>query len=207
MFLYGSSERHRDQTFRNHDFMSAEFCNFIVVNVLAHCSNSNGMECVLMSMSIPWETQPLWLLRCLLFPSCSHCHIHYHTPLLSRFEVHDSPPLCSILDMALDFRHVYRFREKGPALSHFIAICREVLFQPPGIDAVLQSLRCFAGALNACTRLWGYWSGQDLLLVSPAFSQGMCSPSCFFKMPCPLKIFQCMPCVHYLAVHGKTPSA
>lgn len=110
-------------------------------------------------------------------------------------------------DMAPDFRHVYKFRGKSPDLSHFIAICRAVLFHPPGIDALLQSLRCFAGALNACTRFWGYWSDQDLLLLSPEFSQGVCFPSCFLRMPCPLKIFQCMPCVHYSAVHGKTPSA
>lgn len=71
------------------------------------------------------------------------------------------------------------------------------------LQVQMQSFR----ARNACTRLWGYWSGQDLLLVSPALSQAVCFPSCFFRMPCPLKIFQCMPRVHYLAVHGKTPSA
>lgn len=137
--------------------------------------------------------------------SCSHCHTHHHTALSSCFGVHDQ--FAVSWDMAPDLRLVYRFREKRPDLSHLIATCRAVLSHPPAIDAPLQSLRQFAGALNACTRLWSYRSGQDLLLVSPAFSQGVCFPSCFFRMPCPLKIFQCMPCVHYLAVHGKTPSA
>lgn len=74
--------RDTDQTFRNHDFMSVEWCNFILVNVLALCSNSKGMECVLMSVSIPWETQPLWLLRCLLFPPSP---LPYSLPHISFF--------------------------------------------------------------------------------------------------------------------------
>lgn len=182
--------RDTDQPFKNHDFMSVELCNFILVKALAHCSNSSGMECVLISVSIPWETQPLWLLRCLLFPPSPTAifisiHLLFHA-LKSMTLHHFAVPW----DMAPDFRHVYRFREKRPDLSHFIATCSEVLFHPPGTDAALQSLTCFAGALSAYTRLWGYWSGQDLLLlVSPAFSQGVCFPSCFFRMPCPLKIF------------------
>lgn len=86
--------------------------------------------------------------------SCSHCHTHHHTALFSHFGVHDQ--FAVSWDMAPDLRLVYRFREKRPDLSHLIATCRAVLSHPPAIDAPLQSLRQFAGALNACTRLWSY---------------------------------------------------
>lgn len=136
--------------------MSVELCNFTLVNILAQCSDSSRMECALMSVSIPWETQPCWLLRCLLFPPAPTAtfittHLFFHA--LKSMTLHH---FAISWDMAPDFRHVHRSREKRPDLSHFVAICRAVLFHPPGIDAPLQSLRHFAGALNACTRLWGY---------------------------------------------------
>ena len=151
------------------------------------------MECVCINEHSPGDTALVVPMLPSVF-SCSQHHIHYYTSLFSCFEVHDSPSICRGLRSGRWTSGMCdRFRENRPDLNHFIAICRAVLFQH---TSQLQMHLCRTSVIflelwmhapdSGATR---HLSGPDFLLVSSAFAQGPCFSFCFFRMPCPLKIF------------------
>lgn len=148
--------------------MSVELCHFVPVNVLAHCDKAKHDLWIewnvyaLMSMSIPQETQTPWFLPCLLFSPVLNTLFITNISFFMLWSPWLSIDLQWVAIWPLDFRHEWQIQGKQTWSESLYCHLQSSAFPgyPPVIDAPVQNLSHFSGALNAGARLWNYQTSQ-----------------------------------------------
>lgn len=142
--------------------MSMELHHFLVVNVSAHCDNDKHDSWIGWNeyelMSIPREPEPLWFLCCLLFSPALNTifittHLFFHA--LKSMTLHQ---FAEAWDLAAGLQACVIDQGKQTWSESLYCHLQSSAFPAylPVIDAPMQNLSHFSGALNVRTRLWSY---------------------------------------------------